>query len=96
MANQIVIQPNGKYAIYSTITENLSYINCSKKEIVDILVSEQREYIKIGVDTIISKLKNGDKPYYQFTKSFNEILETLKDVHGEEKMLKIKAEIEKK
>jgi hypothetical protein len=38
------------------------------------------------VEDVLKKFEEGKKPYYQFTMDFDEMLETIKSVHGEFKL----------
>lgn len=62
----------------------------TKEEIIDVWVDEQRKKIKEHVDGVIEKLEKGEKPYYQFTRSFEETMNWIMDVHGEERVKEIK------
>lgn len=75
----IVKQPNGKYAIWSTICDNFIATDCSREELIEELVADERARITIEVDDFIS----GKKPRTQFSMSFEECLETIEAVHGE-------------
>lgn len=83
MGRQIIKQPNGKYAIWSTIVDNFIYIDCSSvDEIVTIMVEEYEQERKKDVEGIVEKLESGEKPYYQFTMNWDEAIDVIKTIHG--------------
>jgi predicted PP-loop superfamily ATPase len=56
----------------------------TEEDIINEFVAESREDIERRVKEIISQLNNNEKPYYQFTHSYEEMLKTIKNIHGEE------------
>lgn len=50
--------------------------------------------IKNKVKKIISKLNKGDRPYFQFTMTYEEMLQKIKEIHGDKEAEKIRNEIE--
>jgi len=76
MSKQIIKQPNGKYCIYDTISESIFNKNLTKSEVLDdfryIYEKELEEKLK-SVQNIMLDIDKGKKPYYQFTKSYEEI-----------------------
>ncbi len=95
MAKQIIKQPNGLYCLFSSYTDTIIYYNCSKELIIDYFVEEYREKITNKVNGICDKIEKGDNPYHQFTMSFEDALETIKIIYGEEEVKKILSLIEK-
>jgi hypothetical protein len=88
MGRQIVKQPNGKYAVWTTISDGFISVNDTKEELIRDLIEEEIENIKKripqDVNRVISALESNEKPYYQFTKSWEECLKTIREVHGED------------
>lgn len=90
MARMMVKQPNGKYAIFSTIIDNYIVKNATKEEIVAFLVEEKTflisEEIENAVKFIDSPQEQKDKmefyPRY-CTGSFLEAEEARIRIHGE-------------
>ncbi len=81
---QIIKQPNGKYCVFSTVVDNITDYDMSIDDIVDKWTKQYREEIIEKINSIVTKLENDEKPYYQFTMSFDEMLETIKGIYGEE------------
>lgn len=79
MSRQIIKQPNGKYAIWSTIIDDFVMKDVTPKEIVDEYVSAYEYEIAMEIGDIVKKLDNGEKPYHQFTKTYEECLKIKKE-----------------
>jgi hypothetical protein len=94
MARQIIKQPNGKYCIFSSIIDNITHYNMSVDEIIEEWVKESKKEITERVNDIVSKIEKGEKPYYQFTQSYDEMLVLIKEIHGKKESHKIKSLIE--
>lgn len=89
MGQQIIKQPDGKYAVWSSIVDNFTYINCTPEEIIEVWVQEAREDITRMVTSKVEALNAGKQPYYQFTKTWEECLEEIESRHGKAKLHKI-------
>jgi len=75
MGRQIIKQPDGKYCVFSSVVEDFIYWDATPEEIIEMEVAEARETIAQRVTAIIEKLKEGRKPYYQFTMDLKEALD---------------------
>lgn len=99
MGRQVIKQPDGKYAIFSSIVDNFIAVNATKEEVFDFFIEESIEDIKRTIGDKIKILEEGGKPYHQFTMTFDEALDTIQNQHGKEKkeaMLKFIQEDEEK
>lgn len=94
MAKQIIKQPNGKYCLFSSVVDSVTCYHMSEQDIINEFVKESRAEIESNVRKIISELDKGGKPYYQFTKSYNEMLQTIKEINGAEEVNTIRKAIE--
>lgn len=94
MGRQIIKQPNGKFCVFSSIVDNIISYDMTEEDIINEFVAESREDIERRVKEIISQLNNNEKPYYQFTYSYEEMLKTIKGIHGEEEVERIRKVIE--
>ena len=56
----------------------------SVDEIIEMWTDEYRDEITKKVNDIVLKLEAGDKPYYQSTKSFEDMVDHIQQVHGDE------------
>jgi hypothetical protein len=77
--SQIIKQPNGLYCKYSSISDTIEIWNATREELIEDAVKYYREVVTRGIDEVLAKLdqENG-RPYYQFTKTFEEALEETK------------------
>ena len=89
MSKQIIKQSDGLYCIFSTIVDNLTEINCTKEEVLEEFQFRYGVYGKEKAEKIINQLENGEKPYFQFTMSFQEMLETVERIHGKEEVTEL-------
>lgn len=99
MSRQIIKQPNGKYAVWTTSSDQFISANCTKEEIINDWISEEIEeiYNRIPqtVNNIVEQLDVGAKPYHQFTMNWEEALETMEEIHGKDKVQTIVDYLEK-
>lgn len=75
MAHQIVKQPDGRYAVWSTIVDDFVIENATPKEIADTWAKEEADRVRNRVDEIVAQLDQGGKPYHQFTKTYGEFVQ---------------------
>lgn len=94
MGRQIIKQPNGKYCVYSSIVDNVTIYNATPNDIIEEWATEARIDIERKVTEIIAQLEKGDSPYNQFTQSFDEMLNTIKETHGKSELRKLQKLIE--
>lgn len=83
MSHQIIKQPNGKYAVFSSIVDNFILFNCSKHDLITYYIEKEAENIKKDITEKVMQVELGEKPYAQFTKTWEEALERIDTVHGE-------------
>jgi hypothetical protein len=72
MGRQIIKQPDGKYALFSTISDGFLIRDTTPEGIVEFLMEDSRRDLQEYVDQVIEKLDAGRRPYYQFTLSWKE------------------------
>lgn len=96
MGLQIIKQPNNKYCIFSSIVDTITHYNMSEQDIINDWVEDANKEIELKVKEIISKLNADEKPYFQFTKTFEEMLKCIEQVHGAEEVNQIKNLIDEK
>jgi len=87
---QIIKQPNGKYCLFSNNVDNITHYDCSPDDIVKEWTSQYKKEMEAKVTEIISKLEKNEKPYFRFTLSFDEMLETIENVHGKKEVKDIR------
>lgn len=84
MGSQIIKQPDGKYAVWSSNVDHFILVNALPAEIIENYLKDERDRITDIVTQKIATIDAGGKPYYQFTKTWDEALQTVAQVHGEE------------
>lgn len=94
MGRQIIKQPNGKYCIFSSIVNNVTHYDMTVEEIIEEWVNQAKNDITEKVKGIVSKLDNGEQPYYQFTHSYEDMIALIKENYGKKESQKIKSLIE--
>jgi hypothetical protein len=94
MSNQIIKQPNGKYCIFSSIVDNVTHFDMSVENIIELWANEEKKKIEKAVKGIVAALEVDAKPYFQFTKSYEDMISTIKEIHGEKECEQIKSLIE--
>tara|TARA_R110002074_G_scaffold55696_4_gene137934 strand:- start:69 stop:359 length:291 start_codon:yes stop_codon:yes gene_type:complete len=96
MGQQIIKQPNGKYCLFSSVVDNVTYYDMTKEEIVEVWTEKAKKDFEEKVNDIVSKLDKDEKPYFQFTLGYEEMLQTILEVHSADEMQNIKSTIESK
>ena len=81
MGNQIIKQPDGNYAVWSSVVDAFVLIDATPEEIIEELTEEKRARITKDVYSIIEALDEGAKPYYQFTLSWQDAIGRYESVH---------------
>ena len=82
MGYQIIQQPNGKYAVWSTVVDDFVMVDATPEDIIQAWVDEQRDRTADTVHQVVKQLHDGEKPYYQFTQTFDECVERIRAWHG--------------
>jgi len=70
---QIVKQPDGKYAIWSSVVDDFIYVDATADEVILWFGREAKIKVMNEVKETIQILNEGGKPYYQFTKTWEEL-----------------------
>lgn len=76
MSTQIIIQPDGRLAVWSTITEDLILYDATEDEVISWFGKIAQVDAEARATEIIEKLRAGKKSYYQFTKTWDEVSDT--------------------
>ena len=83
MSHQIIKQPNGLYAVWSSNVDHFILLDATPKEIVDFETKEATRGIERSVELLVESLDKGGKPYYQFTMSWDKAVEMIERIHKE-------------
>lgn len=84
MSRQIIKQPNGLYAQWSSVVDDFVMIDATRQDIIDDWLDDSRREITESVNKVIDALDRGDKPYHQFTMSWDEAIKESIERHGKD------------
>ena len=82
MGQQIIKQPNGYYAVFSSVVDNFVILDATPQEIIDEWIDYERKRLTERVNQIVKELDSGGKPYYQFTMTWDEANALIREVYG--------------
>lgn len=82
MGRQIIKQPNGLYAVFSSIVDDFIIVDATSQDIIAEYTKEAEEEITKNVISTVRDLNEGKKPYYQFTMTFKQACRNIKNIHG--------------
>lgn len=82
MGHQYIKQPNGKFAIWSTVIDDFTAINCTMEEIIEIEIEDEVKNLRRRISEKLEKVDKGEPAYYQFTMSWKAALEERDERHG--------------
>lgn len=85
MGNQIIKQPDGKFSMFSGATDTFIALDCEAEELVSFIGDEAKRVAEEAARTIINQLNAGQRPYYQFTKTWLDAYATYRRAHGKSK-----------
>lgn len=94
MGRQIIKQPNGKFCLFSTNVDNVVAYDMTENDIIDDFVDSYRNEVTQKVQSIIEKLELGEKPYNQFTLTYEQMLNEIAEIHGDKEKEKTQKLIE--
>lgn len=83
MGWQIIKQPNNQYCVFSTVVDHFIMVNATEDELKEFYKEESGRRGVEKVEDVLKKFDDGIKPYFQFTMTFEEAVETIKSQHGE-------------
>ena len=90
MSWQIIKQPNNKYCLFNSVVDNIIHYDLEDvDDIVEVFVEDYKKKTKHDVEKIIKILSEGGKPY-QFTMTFKEMMEEIKEQHGDKEYKEVK------
>jgi hypothetical protein len=82
MGQQIIKQPNGLYCIFNSVCDGVTYFDLTQEEILEVWVQEYRERTAFDLLKTLGLIDAGKPAYYQFTRSFEEALDTTEETFG--------------
>lgn len=74
MGRQIIVQPDGLFAIYSTVTDSWLAYDYTKDEVITYFVNEAAEEMHQRMSSILQRIEDGEsrRIYAQFALTFEE------------------------
>lgn len=86
MARQIIKQPNGLYAEWSSVVDDFVLLDATREEIIQAAITEYTKFITDQVNGICDSFDKGELPpsYHKpFVLAWEDALELRKKVHGD-------------
>lgn len=76
MTQQIIRQPDGHYAVFSSVTDTITMYDATADEIVDEFVQREAQRTREHVERILEHVAAGtpDKIYFQFAMTWEQAL----------------------
>lgn len=84
MGKQVVLQPDGKLAVWSTIVDAFVMYDATIEDVVEDDLQELRRRLTEQLTEVVEKLKRGEKPYRQFTKTYDECVSEIAERYGDD------------
>ncbi len=81
MGRQIIIQPDGKFAIWSSVVDDFVAIDLTMDQVTETFVEQAAHSASHDTRMVMSQLRNGEKPYHQFTMTYVEACAYRDEVH---------------
>ena len=85
MGHQIIKQPDGKYAIWSSVVDDFIAGDLDR---ADVLIEFAQDAFKESIhrtSRLLELVDAGGKPYHQFTLTYEKAMERRESVHGPKK-----------
>lgn len=89
MGWQIIKQPNQLYCIFSSVVDDVIYYNGNRQQIINAFVQDRTKELVKDCNRLMDELDGQEKAYGQFTMTFEEMLDTIKQAHGKKQADKI-------
>lgn len=84
MGRQIIRQPDGKYAVWSSIVDHFILYDATPGDLIAEFLADEHERVEREVYRVVNELNSGGKPYHQFTMTFDEAMALARAHHGDE------------
>lgn len=82
MAIQIIQQPDGKFCLWSSISDAIVCYDADEDEVHEYFEHLARDDMRRAVEHKLQAIKAGERPYCQFTKTYKEALREHRKNHG--------------
>lgn len=94
MGHQVIKQPDGNYAVWSSIVDNFIILNATKEELVKYYIQEESQRIEDMVTEMVNEAEDTTK-VVQFAITFEGALGRIAELHGREEAKSVLDEIAK-
>jgi len=83
MGWSVVKQPDGKFAIFSSIVDDIICYDCTEEEIIEMFAWEAYDIAKKNAEMLMWQRAEDEKSGYSLRfKTWDRMCEIIKDVHG--------------
>lgn len=72
MSRQIIQQPNGKFAAFSSITDTFVVTDMTEDQMIMAAREVAANWAETNLRELLDKVKSNSRPYAQFTLTWNE------------------------
>lgn len=83
MGLQIIPQPDGKFCLWSSISDAIVCYDADEEEVHTYFAELAMRDMHHAVEQKLTAIKAGEKPYFQFTKTYKEAMREHRKNHGE-------------
>ena len=77
MGQQIIKQPNGKYSVYSSVTESVVLYDFTSDQLIEYFQGRAAAEAKAEIKRKLKDIESNNRPYHQFTKTWDEIKDSI-------------------
>lgn len=82
MGRQIIQQPDGLFAVWSTNSDAIFLYDATEADILTYFLQRDVRDSIAATMQILDELRAGEKPYYQFTMTWEEAVKRHEERHG--------------
>ena len=83
MGTQVIKQPNGLFALFSSQVDDFVMLNATEQDVQDYFEKAERERIAQALQRIFLKIDRGEPAYMNWTLTFDEAKQKAIDRHGD-------------
>jgi hypothetical protein len=81
MGRQIIKNPKGLYNIFSSVMDNWILVDATKEEVIEFHAEEAAKEARAHAERIIELIEHGKRTHFQFTMTYEEAEQRIKEVH---------------
>ncbi|MET9555102.1 hypothetical protein [Streptomyces sp. NPDC006645] len=81
MGQQIIRQPDGRLAVFDSVTDSFIVVDATREEVVEWRAEEAAEAARDRTEAELARVLDSDRPYHQFTLTWEEASERHKRNH---------------